>query len=100
MFYSQTNRQTEKVNQKLKQYLRMFIDHRQEQWPEQLGTADFVYNNKMHSSTRMSPFQANYRQNLRMEFKSRKKEKYEGTEKFMEKIKEIQKEAKAVLSKA
>jgi len=35
-----------------------------------------------------------------MEFKSRKKEKYEGTEKFMEKIKEIQKEAKAVLSKA
>ena len=34
VFYSQTNRQTERVNQKLEQYLRMFIDHRQEQWPE------------------------------------------------------------------
>jgi len=33
-FHSQTDRQTERVNQELEQYLRMFIDHRQEQWPE------------------------------------------------------------------
>jgi len=33
-FYPQTDGQTERVNQKLEQYLRMFIDHRQEQWPE------------------------------------------------------------------
>jgi len=33
-FYPQTNEQTERVNQELKQYLRMFINHRQEQWPE------------------------------------------------------------------
>jgi len=41
VFYSQTNRQTERVNQKLEQYLRMFIDHRQEQWPEWLETIEF-----------------------------------------------------------
>jgi len=34
VFYSQTDGQTERVNQELKQYLRMFIDHRQEQWPD------------------------------------------------------------------
>ena len=50
-FYPQTDGQTERVNQKLEQYLRMFINHRQEQWPEWLGTAEFAYNNKVHSST-------------------------------------------------
>jgi len=78
----------------------MFIDHRQEQWPEWLGTAEFAYNNKVHSSTRTSPFKANYGQDPRMEFEKRKKEKYEGAEKFIEKIKEIQEETKAVLGKA
>ena len=30
-FHPQIDRQTERVNQELEQYLRMFIDHRQEQ---------------------------------------------------------------------
>jgi len=46
------------------------------------------------------PFKANYRQNPRIGFEGRKKGKYEGAKKFVEKIKEIQKEAKAALSKA
>ena len=33
----------ERVNQELEQYLRIFIDHRQEQWPDWLGTAEFAY---------------------------------------------------------
>jgi len=99
VFHPQTDRQMERVNQELEQYLRMFIDHRQEQWPDWLGTAEFAYNNKMHSSTKTLPFKANYRQNPRMEFEMRRKGKYEGAEKFVTKIKEIQKEAKAVLGK-
>jgi len=46
VFHSQTNGQTERVNQELEQYLQMFIDHRQEQWLKWLGTAKFAYNNK------------------------------------------------------
>jgi len=100
VFHSQTNEQMERVNQELEQYLRMFIDHRQEQWPDWLGMAEFAYNNKAHSSTKMSPFKANYRQDSRMGFEMRKKGKYEGAEKFVTKMKEIQEEAKAALEKA
>jgi Integrase core domain. len=32
-FHPQTDGQTERMNQELEQYLRMFIDHCQEQWP-------------------------------------------------------------------
>jgi len=98
-FHPQTDGQMERVNQELEQYLRMFIDHRQEQWPEWLGTAEFAYNNKAHSSTRMSPFKANYGQNPRMGFEGRKKRKYVGAERFVERMRKIQEEAKAVLGK-
>ena len=99
-FHPQTDRQTERVNQELEQYLRMFIDHRQEQWPEWLGIAEFAYNNKAHSSTKTLPFKANYGQDPRIGFEGRKKRKYAGAEKFIEKMKEIQEEAKAALGKA
>jgi len=77
----------------------MFIDHRQEQWSEWLGMAEFTYNNKVHSSTQTLSFKANYRQDPRMGFEGREKGKYEGAEKFIEKIKEIQEEAKAMLGR-
>ena len=59
-----------------------------------------MYNNKAHLSTRTSPFKANYGQNPRMGFEGRKKGKYAGIEKFIEKMKQIQEEAKAALGKA
>ena len=46
-YYPQTDKQTERINQELEQYLRMFINHRQEQWPDWLVTVEFVYNNKV-----------------------------------------------------
>jgi len=77
----------------------MFINHQQEQWPEWLETAEFAYNNKVHMGTKVSPFKANSGQDPRMGFKMRKKEKHEGAEKFAERIKNVQEEAKAVLQK-
>ena len=47
----------------------------------------------------MLPFKANYGQDPRMGFEGRKKGKYAGAEKFVEKMKEIQEEAKAALKK-
>jgi len=41
--------------------------------------AKFVYNNKVHTKTKMSLFKTNQGQDPRMEFKLRKKRKYKGT---------------------
>ena len=65
-----------------------------------MGTAEFAYNNKVHTGTKVSPFKANQGQDLRMGFEMRKKGKYEGAEKFVEKMKNVQEEAKAALQKA
>jgi len=48
-FHPQTDGQMERINQELEQYLHMFIDHQQEQWPEWLEMAEFAYNNKVHT---------------------------------------------------
>ena len=53
----------------------------------------------MYSSTKMLFFKVNYGQDPRMGFESRKKRKYQGAEKFIEKMKEIQEEVKAILEK-
>jgi len=98
-YYPQTDGQTERVNQELEQYLRVFIDHRQEQWPDWLGMVEFAYN-KIYAATKVSPFKVNYGQDPRMGFEGRRKGKYEAAGKFIEKMKKIQEEAKAALGKA
>ena len=100
VFYSQIDRQMERINQELEQYLRIFIDYRQEQWPDWLGMAEFAYNNKAYLSTKTLLFKVNYEQDPRMGFEVRRKGKYKGAEKFVIKIREVQEKAKAALGKA
>jgi len=98
-FHSQTDRQTEHMNQELEQYLQFFVDHRQKDWPEWLASAEFTINNKVHSTTKVSPFMANYGRELRMGGDIRRKEKMEKTMEFVRRIKKVQKEAGAALKK-
>ena len=90
----------ERINQELEQYLRVFINHRQEQWPDWLGMAKFAYNNKIHAATEILLFKANYGQDPRMGFEGRRKGRYEVVGRFVEKMKKIQEEARAALGKA
>ena len=99
-YHPQTDGQTERINQELEQYLRVFINHRQEQWPDWLGTAEFAYNNKVYAATKTLPFKANYSQDPKMGFEGRRKEKYEAVEKFVERMRKIQEKVKTALGKA
>jgi len=51
-------------------------------------------------ATKILPFKANYGQDPRMEFEGKRKGKYKAAGKFVERMKKIQEEAKAVLEKA
>ena len=46
-YYPQTDGQIERTNQELEQYLKIYIDHRQNNWLEWLATAEFAFNNKV-----------------------------------------------------
>jgi len=61
--------------------------------------AEFANNNKIHTATKILPFKVNYGQDPRMGFEGRRKGKYEAVGKFVERMKKIQKKAKAALGK-
>ena len=71
------------MNQELEQYLQLFVDHRQKDWPEWLAMAEFIINNKIYSATKVSLFIANYGRELWMEADIRKKEKVEKATEFI-----------------
>ena len=88
------------MNQELEQYLRFFVDHRQKDWLEWLALAEFVVNNKVHTATKVLTFIANYRRELRMGGDIRKKGKVEKATEFVERMKKVYEEVRAVLKKA
>ena len=56
----QTNGQTEQTNQTLEQYLRHYINFKQNNWIDLLPLAQFAYNNHQHTTTKILSFYANY----------------------------------------
>jgi len=98
-FHLQIDRQTERMNQELEQYLRFFIKHRQKNWPEWLVVAEFAINNKVHTATKVLPFMANYGKELRMGGDIRRKGKVESATEFVERMKKVHEEAEAALKK-
>ena len=99
-YHPQTDGQTERMNQDLEQYLRMFINHRQEQWPDWLATAESAYNNKVQTSTKVLLFKANNGQDLCMGFEMKKKGKFEKAEELATRIKKVYEEAEVALRKS
>ena len=58
-YHPEGDGQTERVNQTLEQYLRMYCNYQQDNWSDLLPIAEFAYNNAPNDSTGLSPFFAN-----------------------------------------
>jgi len=99
-YHPETDRQTERTNQELEQYLRIYVNHRQNNWAKWLVTAEFAFNNKVHTATKLSPFQVNYGRESRMGFDIRKKRKNKKAEEFAREMKERHEEARVALVKS
>jgi len=65
-----------------------------------LATAEFVFNNKVHTATKSSPFKVNYRREPRIGFNIKKKKKHMKAEEFVKEMKNKHKETKIALVKS
>ena len=55
-YHPEGDGQTERVNQTLEQYLRIFCNYQQDNWSDLLPLAEFAYNNAPNATTGVSPF--------------------------------------------
>jgi len=59
-FHTESDGQTERVNQTLEQYLRSYCSYHQDDWVSLLPSAEHAYKTSMSESTKAGPFEINY----------------------------------------
>jgi hypothetical protein len=67
-YYPETNGQTEKINAILEQYLKAYMNFRQNNWVDWLPLAEFASNNAVSETTGFFFFFANYGFNPKLGF--------------------------------
>src|SRR5713101_7404809 len=98
-YHPQTDEQTEHINQEIEQYLHLYVNHHQSDWANWIPMAEFAYNNRVQSSTKMSPFMLNFGQNPHMGHEPKLSTKLDSVENFVEKMKKLRIEAEEALNK-
>jgi transposase InsO family protein len=100
-YHPQTDGQTERVNQEMEQFLRIFVNERQDDWDELLPMGEFAYNNHIHSSTQQTPFMVDTGRHPRMGFEPQQpRSRLESVNEFADRMAKGLEEAKAALTKA
>jgi hypothetical protein len=96
-YHPQTDGQTERINQEIEQYLRIFINYPQNDWNARLPCAKFTYNNRVQTSTNASPFFINYGHHPYSGTNTRKNVKSQSATEFTNQMKKIWEETEASL---
>jgi len=99
-YHPQTDGQTERINQEIEHYLRVFSNYHQTDWSEWLPLAEFAYNDKVQSSTGHSPFYVNYGYHPRKGTGFRREVKAEAAKDFAEWMRKTREEVESALKRA
>jgi hypothetical protein len=100
-YHPQTDGQTERVNQELEQFLRLFVNQRQDDWEELIALGEFQYNNHVHSSTQQTPFMVDSGRHPRMGFEPLEpRSKLASVNNFVNRMSKGLEKAQSALSKA
>src|SRR5882672_10509108 len=99
-YHLQTDSQTERVNQEVEQFLRLFVNQQQDDWYEWLAIAEFAYNDRIHASTRSSPFMMDTGQNPRLGIEPLRESRLETLNDFASRMDAATKEARSALFRA
>ena len=88
------------MNQELEQYLWLFVNQRQDDWLELLPSAEFQYNNHIHSAAQHQLFFLETGYLSRMGFEPEQPQSQtESVNEFTEQMKTMLEEAKVALAK-
>ena len=99
-YHPQTDGQTERMNQSVEQFLRIFVNHHQDDWKEWLSIAEFSSNDRPHSATHETPFFVNAGQHPWKGIDSRRDFHNEAAGQFAERMKRVREDAAAALRQA
>lgn len=98
--HPETDGGTEKVIGILEQYLRCFVNQRQDNWAQYLALAEFAFNNSQHTSTQVTPFYANLGYHPRLFPVRPAGSVVPGSQDFLEELEAVQQVVRRQLAKA
>ncbi|KAF8663356.1 hypothetical protein AX14_006995, partial [Amanita brunnescens Koide BX004] len=99
-YHPQMDGQTERVNQELEEYLRIYVNEKQNDWVNWLPIVQFCHNDRQHSVTGYSPFMVTNGRHPFKGFSGKRSTTNQTAEEYINQFKKNWKEVKANLEKA
>ena len=97
--HPQTDGQTERLNQTVETFLRIFSSYHQDNWVDLIPFAEFAYNNQKHSSTGWSPFYVLYGCDPNFEINVNPTIKVPAVKERLQMLKELREEVQVTLQR-
>ena len=99
-YHPEADGQTERMNQTLEQYLRTYCNYQQSDWAHLLPLTEFVYNNVLSATTKISPFFANKGYHPQLQIQTNTEWVTESSKPYLAQLEAVHKELKKNIAEA